>query len=96
MDRDSESNVTQIKIGTHRFGIVGLKKALENMAQAYAEQADDVVAEELLNRLSKKNYISDKLEVILWENVVTVEAEPILSQKVENLLSLYIVPMVER
>ncbi len=96
MDRDSESNVTQIKIGTHRFGIVGLKKALENMAQTYAEQADDVVAEELLNRLSKKKYISDKLEVILWENVVTVEAEPIPSQKVENLLSLYIVPMVER
>jgi len=51
MDRDSELNVTQIKIGTHRFGIVGLKNALENMAQAYAEQADDVVAAELLNRL---------------------------------------------
>jgi hypothetical protein len=30
MDRD---NVTQIKIGTHKFGIVGLKKALENMAE---------------------------------------------------------------
>jgi len=100
MDRD---NVPQIKIGRHRFGIVGLKKALENMAEAYAEQADDLVAEELLNRLSKKNYIPEKmqkiiykLEVILWENVVTVETGPILSQKVENLLSLYIVPMVER
>ncbi len=52
MNRD---NVTQIKIGTYKFGIVGLKKALENMAEAYAEQADDVVAEELLNRLSKNN-----------------------------------------
>ena len=47
----AESNVTQIKIGTHRFGFVGLKKALENMAETYAEQADDLVAEELLNRL---------------------------------------------
>ena len=45
MDRDT---VTQIKIGTHRFGIVDLKKALENMAEIYAEQADDLVAEELL------------------------------------------------
>jgi hypothetical protein len=45
MDRDT---VTQIKIGTHRFGIVGLKKVLENMTETYAEQADDVVAEELL------------------------------------------------
>jgi len=33
-----------------------LKKALENMAEAYSEQADDVVAEELLNLLSKKNF----------------------------------------
>ena len=62
MDRDSELNVTQIKIGTHRFGIVGLKNALENMAQAYAEQADDVVAEELLNRLSKMNYIPENVQ----------------------------------
>ncbi len=59
MDRDT---VTQIKIGTHRFGIVGLKNALENMAQAYAEQADDLVAEELLNRLSKMNYIPENVQ----------------------------------
>ena len=53
MDRDT---VTQIKIGTHRFGIVDLKKTLETMAQAYAEQADGIVAEELINQLSKNNY----------------------------------------
>ncbi len=35
MDRDT---VTQIKIGTHRFGIVGLKKVLKNMAETYADQ----------------------------------------------------------
>ena len=45
MDRNT---VTQIKIGTHRFGIVDLKKALANMAETYAEQAEDLVAEELL------------------------------------------------
>jgi hypothetical protein len=35
MDRDT---VTRIKIGTHRFGIVGLKKVLQNMAETYADQ----------------------------------------------------------
>ena len=35
MDRDT---VTQIKIGTHRFGIVDLKKVLKNMAETYADQ----------------------------------------------------------
>ena len=59
MDRD---NVTRIKIGTHKFGIVGLKKAFESMAETYVEKADDIVAEELLNRLSKKNYIPEKVQ----------------------------------
>jgi quercetin dioxygenase-like cupin family protein len=59
MDRD---NVTQIKIGTYKSGIVGLKKALENIAETCANQADDVVADELLNRLSKKNYIPEKAQ----------------------------------
>jgi quercetin dioxygenase-like cupin family protein len=50
-------DVTQIKIGKHAVGFVGLKDAFEQMAEAYAKQPDDVVAEELLSRMSKKNYI---------------------------------------
>ena len=56
------TEVTQIKIGKHTVGLVGLKEALGDMAVAYAEQSDDIVAEELLNRLSKKNYIADKVK----------------------------------
>ena len=56
------TEVTQIKIGNHSVGLVGLKEALNDMAEAYAEQPDDVVAEELLNRLSKKNYIAEKVK----------------------------------
>lgn len=55
------SEVTQIKIGKHTIGFVGLKETLKDMSEAYAEQSDDIVAEELLNRLSKKNYIPDKV-----------------------------------
>ena len=54
--------VTQIKIGKHTVGLVGFKEALSDMAEAYAERPDDMVAEELLNRLSKKNYIDDKVK----------------------------------
>ncbi len=54
--------VTQIKIGNHTVGLVGFKVALSDMAEAYAKQPDDIVAEELLNRLSKKNYIADKVK----------------------------------
>ncbi len=48
------SDVTQIKIDKQTVGLVGLKDAFADMAGAYAEQPDDMVAEELLNRLSKK------------------------------------------
>ena len=56
------SDVTQIKIGKHKVGFVGLKEAFKDMAEIYAEKPDGIVAEELLNRLSKKNYISDKVQ----------------------------------
>jgi len=56
------SDVTKIKVGQHKVGFVGLKEALKDMSETYAEKPDDIVAAELLNRLSKKNYISDKVQ----------------------------------
>lgn len=56
------SEVTQIKIDKHKVGFVGLEEVFKDIAELYAEQPDDVVAEELLIRLSKKNYISDKVQ----------------------------------
>jgi small redox-active disulfide protein 2 len=56
------SDVTQIKIGKHKVGFVGLKETFKDAVGAYAEKPDDIVAEELLNRLSKKNYIPDKVQ----------------------------------
>jgi quercetin dioxygenase-like cupin family protein len=56
------TEVTQVKIGNHTVGLVGFKEALNDMAEAFAEQPDDIVAEELLNRLSKKNYIAKKVQ----------------------------------
>ena len=58
----SEPEITQIKIGLKTVGFVGLKKTFKEMAEAYAEQPDDIVAEELLRRLSKKNYIADPVQ----------------------------------
>ena len=58
----TESDVTQIKIGKHKVGFVGLKETFKDIASLYSKQPDDVVAEKLLYRLSKKNYISDKVQ----------------------------------
>lgn len=58
----TESEVTQIKIGKHKVGVIGLKETFKDIAQLYSKRPDDMVAEELLNRLSKTNYISDKVQ----------------------------------
>ena len=55
-----QSDISQIKIGQHTYGIVGLKHALEALGETHAKQPDEAVAKELLRRLSNKNYIPDK------------------------------------
>ena len=47
----TKSDVTQIKIGKHKVGFVGLKEAFKDIAELFSKQPDDVIAEELLNRL---------------------------------------------
>lgn len=47
----------QIKVGNHSIGIIGLTHVMEEMAEEYAQRPDDEVRAELLNRLSRKNYI---------------------------------------
>ena len=50
----TESDVTQIKIGKHKVGFVGLKETFKDIAGLYSKQPDDVVAEELLEPADKK------------------------------------------
>lgn len=58
----TEPDITQIKIGRRTVGFAGLKNTFKDMAETYAEQSNDIVAEELLHRLSKKNYIADSVQ----------------------------------
>jgi hypothetical protein len=55
----TSDNVTQIKVGKNRMGIIGLKQILSEVAQAYTGRPDNEIETELLNRLSKNNYIPD-------------------------------------
>jgi hypothetical protein len=53
----TKEDVVQIKVENYTVGIMGLNAALKDMTEAYAEKPDTEVAETLVNRLSKKNYI---------------------------------------
>ena len=55
------NKISQIKIEQHSHGIVGLQHALETLGETHSNQPDEVVAEEILQRLSDKNYIPDKV-----------------------------------
>jgi small redox-active disulfide protein 2 len=56
----SKDDVKKIKVGSHITGIIGLKNVIEDVAKEFAEKQDEEIQAELLKRLSKKNYISDR------------------------------------
>lgn len=57
----SKDDVTQIRIAGSPVGIIGLKSVMEEMAGEYADRVDPEVKEELLNRLSKRNYVPPRV-----------------------------------
>ena len=58
----SQEDIIQIKVGGEAVGIMGLKTAMEAIAEDYADKPDDETEAELLKRLAKKNYIPDKVK----------------------------------
>ena len=58
----SQTDVLQINVDGQVVGIMGLKSIMEEMAQDFAEKPDEETQAELLNRLSKKNYIPDRVK----------------------------------
>jgi len=52
-----ENDVTQIRINSNLVGIVGLRQVMEKLARDDAHLADDEIGNEILKRVSEKNYI---------------------------------------
>jgi len=55
----SSNEITQIKIGKDRVGIIGLKLVLTELAETSAAQADEEIRTELVKRLAIRNYIPE-------------------------------------
>lgn len=58
----SGSDVMQIRIKGNLIGIVGLEKAMEEMAPDYARCTDEEIGSEMIKRLSARNYIPSSAE----------------------------------
>jgi small redox-active disulfide protein 2 len=55
----SSDEITQIRIGKDRVGIIGLKLVLAEVAETFAAQTDAEIRAELLKRLNQRNYIPE-------------------------------------
>jgi small redox-active disulfide protein 2 len=53
----AEHDVTQVLVGGHRTGIMGLKPVLEAVAQELAGRPDPEIKAALMERLGRSNYI---------------------------------------
>jgi small redox-active disulfide protein 2 len=56
------NTVAQIMVAGQKTGIIDLKEALEEVAKEFSGRSDDEIKGALLERLSKKNYILDKIK----------------------------------
>jgi len=56
-----QKDVRKIKVGKNVIGIIGLKNTLEVIAKNFAGKPEVKIQAELLNRLSKENYIPDNI-----------------------------------
>ncbi|QTA78397.1 Redox-active disulfide protein 2 [Desulfonema limicola] len=55
------SEVTQIMVGKYRIGVIGLKKTIADLGKTHINKSDSEVEAELINRISKNNYIAPNL-----------------------------------
>ena len=58
----SDDDLLQINISGRPIGILGFKAVFEELAPTLAQSTDDLLAQELVTRLSKKNYIPEKVK----------------------------------
>jgi len=55
----AQYDVIQIKVGNNTVGIIDLKKTISEIALECTGKSDDEIGHELVNRLSKRNYIPE-------------------------------------
>jgi small redox-active disulfide protein 2 len=58
----SDEDLLQIGIAGRPIGILGFKAVFEELAPTLAQSTDDVLALELVTRLSRRNYIPEKVK----------------------------------
>ncbi|MBI4767965.1 MAG: hypothetical protein HY787_25795 [Deltaproteobacteria bacterium] len=78
------NDIIQIRIGNFPIGIIGLKEAMTDLAPTLGKVSDQEMAEGLLRRLAKQNYIPEKARTEYGCALVR-EFKKFLGQEISNL-----------
>lgn len=83
------SSFRQIKVGKHSTGIIGLDNALKDVAEKIPQAPDKKIAAEMIQRLSKKNYIPseahDEYEKAFIREYKNYMGEPVPEEPLEQI-----------
>jgi len=77
-------SVTQIKIGKHKTGIIGLEKVLEQIVKEGQQGSDQKIATAMIEKLSKKNYIPATV-INLYEEAFVREYKKFIGEPIPEL-----------
>jgi hypothetical protein len=53
----TDQDIKRVRIGQYGFGIIGIKRVMEELAESHAHKSDAEAAAVMVERLSKDNYI---------------------------------------
>lgn len=87
-----DNDIRQIKVGQHRVGIIGLKSVLQEVSEICDTLSDEDIKKTLLERLSKKNYISSNVrenyEQAFFREFMAFIGKPLAAEKTSGVLEI--------
>lgn len=77
----SANDISQIKVGPNRIGIIGLKQVLKELVLISDSMTEDRIKQHLMESLGKKNYISsnvkDRYEAAFYREFCVFTGKPV-------------------
>lgn len=87
-------DITQIKVGTNRVGIIGLKTVLQDLSSNDGVMPEDEIKKTLMDRLGKRNYIApqarEKYETAFYREFCKFTGKPFHEEALPGVIEIKI------
>ena len=86
------NDISQIKVGTDRIGIIGLKQALSELAAMAETMSEEDIKKRLMENLEKKNYISpsarERYEKAFYREFCAFSGKPVETEQASGVIEI--------